>query len=84
MFVESDEAVANKLRASQEIKYVQYVPRDMGKQNVDLNNALRSLYQTDYTNISKKAKRRYDPSNRISGYLYQNHGETCQSSHRHS
>jgi hypothetical protein len=44
------EARAQILKDSQEVKYIQYVPKKMGN---TVENAIKSIYKTTYTNVKQ-------------------------------
>lgn len=49
---------AGNLKESQEIKYIQYIPNAIGRQDVDMDKAIRSLYKRKATNISASPEKR--------------------------
>lgn len=43
---------AHAIKEQQKVKYVQYVPNQMGNDTINLDKAIKNLYLPKYTNVS--------------------------------
>lgn len=88
------------LRDKQMVKYVQYVPKKLGNEHVDLDSAIKSLYTLKMNNISPTSPRPKFGSqfttnsgnemklstrfDKVKGFIYGPQGSKCQHKHVHS
>ena len=73
------EARAQILKDSQEVKYIQYVPKKMGN---TVENAIKSIYKTTYTNVKQDPELRHNHFSQ--SYIYGQQGHQCKGNHHHS
>ena len=87
------------LRDKQLVKYVQYVPKKLGNEHIDLDAAIKSLYTLKMNNISPASPRPKFGSqstntgndiklntrfDKVKGFIYGPQGRKCQHEHVHS
>ena len=60
-------ARAQILKDSQEVKYIQYVPKKFGD---TVENAIKSIYKNTYTNVKQDPELRTNPNHFSQSYIY--------------